>query len=103
MLNEGIKVNFENCYGIKKLSYDFTFSDCRVIAIYAPNGIMKTSFAKAFQDLSLQIESKDRVFTDVQTKREIFDALGQEISPKKFSLLNRIISNINLKRYPRCW
>ena len=49
-----LTVNLQNCYGIKKLKdFDFEFNDnkTKVFAIYAPNGSMKTSFAKVFQKL----------------------------------------------------
>ena len=57
-----LKIELENCYGINKLKYDFDFTDKRTYAIYAPNGIMKTSFANSFMDLSNDIESKDLIF-----------------------------------------
>lgn len=43
-----------NCYGITHLEHFFVFSSekNRSFAIYAPNGIMKTSFSKTFEDLS---------------------------------------------------
>lgn len=44
--------NLSNCYGIKNLQYDFDFKNKPVVIIYAPNGTMKTSFAKTFRDLS---------------------------------------------------
>lgn len=44
-----VKVDLENCYGIKKLQHNFDFKKEKVYAIYAPNGVMKTSFAQAFQ------------------------------------------------------
>jgi hypothetical protein len=50
-----LKVQLANCYGIKSLSYDFEFQNDdnrRSYAIYAPNGLMKSSFAKTFDRLS---------------------------------------------------
>ncbi len=49
-----LKIKFEDCYGIKSLDHNFDFSNCspKAYAIYAPNGVMKTSFAKVFVDLS---------------------------------------------------
>lgn len=43
-----------NCYGIAHLEHFFVFTSekNRSFAIYAPNGIMKTSFSKTFEDLS---------------------------------------------------
>ena len=45
-----ISVNFEHCYGINKLQYDFDFEKS-TFSVYAPNGAMKTSFAKTFKDI----------------------------------------------------
>jgi len=44
-----IKVNFANCFGIKKMEETFDFSNSNVQLIYAKNGSMKTSFAKIFE------------------------------------------------------
>lgn len=70
---EKLTLDLENCYGIKKLVTDFDFKERNTFAIYAPNGVMKTSFAKTFKDLSNNEESKDLVFTDRITVREIYD------------------------------
>ncbi|MDD4662923.1 MAG: hypothetical protein PHR48_03595 [Candidatus ainarchaeum sp.] len=56
-----LKVELENCYGIKKLNYEFDFSNCNTYVIYAPNGAMKTSFAKVF--LHFQ-EGKENLIRD---------------------------------------
>ncbi len=56
-----LKINLENCYGIKKLSTEFDFSSCHTIAIYAPNGVMKTSFANTFSDLIANKKPCDRM------------------------------------------
>ena len=74
-----IKVELENCYGIKNLIHEFNFELKRTYAIYSPNGVMKTSFAKTFKDLSLNLESKDLVFSENKTKRSIKDEAGIEL------------------------
>ena len=45
-------VKLENCYGIGKFEKEFDFSSTNTILIYAPNGTMKTSFAKTFECIS---------------------------------------------------
>ena len=62
-----IKLKFQYCYGIKKLETEFDFSSKKVFAIYAPNGTMKTSFAKSFKDLSNGEFPQDLVYKE---KRE---------------------------------
>ncbi len=49
-----LTVDLTNCYGIPNLQYTFTFAPGKgsTYSIYAPNGIMKTSFSKTFEDLS---------------------------------------------------
>lgn len=48
-----INVDFEYCYGIKSLKQEFDFTESNTWLIYAPNGVMKTSFAKTFKALSV--------------------------------------------------
>jgi len=57
-----LKLALKNCYGIKKLSYTFDFSKERAYAIYAPNGVMKSSLAQTFEDESTGETSADRIF-----------------------------------------
>lgn len=68
-----LTIELENCYGIKKLAVEFDFvgSSHRTFSIYAPNGIMKTSFAKTLQDLSNNQESRDIVFPERKNLRRI--------------------------------
>ncbi len=47
-----LNINLENCYGIKKLKAEFDFSTGKVYAIYAPNGVMKSSLAQTFKDIA---------------------------------------------------
>lgn len=55
---EKLSVFLENCYGIKLMDYVFDFTAnprgriSKAYAIYAPNGIMKTSFSKTFDCIS---------------------------------------------------
>lgn len=43
-----LKINLEHCFGIVKLSQKLNFAGENVALIYAPNGLMKTSFAKLY-------------------------------------------------------
>lgn len=64
----------EYCYGIKKLKHTFDFSENNVVAIYASNGTMKTSFAKCFEDIGSG-HPKDRIDED---KKTICDIKNQD-------------------------
>ncbi len=68
-----ISVQFENCYGIKKLVHVFDFENGKTFALYSPNGVMKTSFAKTFKDIANNKESKDLIFPERATKRIVMD------------------------------
>lgn len=68
---ETLKIKFEHCNGISKLEQEFKFSN-RNFAIYAPNGTMKTSFAKTFNEYAKGLDSKDHVFVDNLTTRDIW-------------------------------
>ena len=78
---EKINVALKNCHGIRELNMDFTFKRGNSVAIYAPNGTMKTSFARTFKDFSRGEETADHVFPRRQTKRSISDAQGKELNP----------------------
>ncbi|MDD2828827.1 MAG: hypothetical protein PHW18_04560 [Sulfuricurvum sp.] len=74
-----VKIHFENCYGIKKLLYDFDFSSKKIYSIYAPNGTMKTSFAKTMFDFSESKDSKDLIFPERLPIRTIQDENGTDL------------------------
>ena len=74
-----VTVNLRHCYGIKSLRATLDFSLERVQALYAPNGVMKSSLAQTFLDLSKGVESRDRIFQDRTSVREIRDETGGEI------------------------
>jgi len=87
-MNE-LKVDLENCYGIKKLKHSFDFTKSKVQIIYAPNGSMKSSFAKTFEDISIQQESKDRIFTERVNHREVL-VDGRDILEDEVFVINRM-------------
>jgi hypothetical protein len=76
-----LKVKLENCYGIKKLKTDLDFSQTRAIAVYAPNGAMKTSLAQTFRDLREGTDSSDRIFPERKTVRQITDEKNKTLAP----------------------
>ena len=42
-----LKIDWKNCYGIKEFCHEFQFTpEKQIHLVYAPNGSMKTSFAK---------------------------------------------------------
>lgn len=76
-----LNVDFEHCYGIRRLTYCFDFGKCGAYAVYAPNGMMKSSFAQAFKDIATGTASTDRVFTQRTTRRVVTTESGQPLDP----------------------
>lgn len=71
-----ITINLENCFGIGKLNHEFNFKvqKTNTFMIYAPNGTMKTSFAKTFDLVSKNQPNNmpcDRVYIDKIPKYDI--------------------------------
>ena len=57
-----VSVDLENCYGIRKLTYQFDFSTQPACAVCTPNGSMKTSLADTFKDITDDEKSQDPLF-----------------------------------------
>jgi hypothetical protein len=65
-----LSLNLENCYGIGKLKDELEFKH-KGYAIYAPNGVMKTSFAKTMMDLSKGNKPSDLAFPERHSIYEV--------------------------------
>jgi hypothetical protein len=88
---EKLNLKLKNCYGIKKLEQEFNFSDFKTFAVYAPNGIMKTSFAKTFDDYVNGKESRDKIFNREPYEREINNENDTEIDIKNIFVIKSFI------------
>lgn len=67
-----LDINFENCFGIKKINTSFIFSnEKRNYVIYASNGTMKSSFAETFLCYAEGRKPADRIFEDRITSCDI--------------------------------
>lgn len=78
-----VVVNIQNCYGIHCLENEFDFSDGKsTYAIYAPNGVMKTSFANVFDDYCKDKPSMDLIYPERVSVRKINDSNG-DVYPKE--------------------
>ncbi|MET3564711.1 hypothetical protein ABIC47_000182 [Leifsonia sp. 563] len=78
-----LKIELTNCHGIHQLDSEINFKDASAAAIYAPNGLMKTSFARTFGDLSRGVESSDHLFPERASSRKITDQDGVAIDPSQ--------------------
>ena len=57
-----LSVKLKNCYGISALEHIFSFDKSYANLIYAPNGVMKTSFAKTFKKISEGKSPKEEIY-----------------------------------------
>lgn len=83
-----INIQIKNCYGINRLEKEFEFTGGKSTQIiYAPNGVMKTSFAKVFDDYSKGAESKDLIYPQRESIRSIKDSGGNDIAPESIFVI----------------
>lgn len=85
---EKLRIALENCYGIRSLNAEFDFTAGGAFAIYAPNGAMKTSFARTFQDVLEGVDSRDRIYPKRTTLRQIKDESGANLSSDNVVVLH---------------
>lgn len=76
-----LNIDLKNCYGISELTHCFDFTASSGYAIYAPNGFMKTSLSKTFDDHAKGRDSVDLIFADRASSRTITDAAGVSVVP----------------------
>lgn len=95
-----LELNLENCFGINNLKHTFDFVKSNTMVIYASNGIMKTSFANTFQELSQGKIPRDRLFgkkTSCSIKVDSRDINAKDILVvKSFESINTIESQSKL-------
>ncbi|MBW8244533.1 hypothetical protein K1F50_17125 [Muricauda oceani] len=85
-----LNIDFENCFGIGKLIHQFDFEKSNTHLVYAPNGTMKTSFAKTFDLVSKNDPRNkpcDRIYRARVSKYEIRKE-DSEISPDDILVIN---------------
>lgn len=92
-----LDVNLENCFGIGSLTHCFNFTKSNVSLIYAPNGTMKTSFAKTMDLISKNDPKnvpKDRVYGERITKYQVL-VDGNSINTNNILVINSDDSNFD--------
>lgn len=84
-----LSIDFENCFGIGKFSHEFDFTQTNSHLIYAPNGTMKTSFAKTF-DLIAKDDKKNQPKDLIHHKKSKFEILCDKkaINPASILVIN---------------
>lgn len=83
---KSLQLEFRNCHGVRELDAVLPFDRKKAVAIYAPNGTMKSSFARTFLDFSRGNDSADHVFVDRETVRNIVDEDGTEPDPSSVAV-----------------
>lgn len=76
-----LNVLLKNCHGIRELDAAFSFEKGNAVAVYAPNGTMKTSFARTLKDLAGGHETSDRMFPSRETARSVTNEDGNDLDP----------------------
>ena len=72
--------HFENCYGLKQFDLpNINFSRCNKAMIYAPNGVMKSSLSKVFDDISKGTVTSDRIFRNVVSSYSVTHYTSQYV------------------------
>lgn len=85
---KSLSVHLENCYGIKGLKYNFKFDDSNgAYVIYAPNGVMKTSFAQTFKDLASNVTPRDRMDATLTPIYDAIDDSGNQITSEAICVI----------------
>lgn len=84
-----LKIELQHCYGIKKLNHEFDFSGCRTYVVYAPNGVMKTSFAKTLKAIAGEKENPCDQMDDtlISIYNFFIDDSSDQISPKEICVV----------------
>ncbi len=97
---ERVKIDLAHCYGIKKLDAILDFSRTQAYAIYAPNGVMKSSLAETFRDAAEKRKTIDRIFPKRVSSRKITDEGGGEI--ERFDAIDKKLQrNEELREFCR--
>lgn len=75
-----INGHFENCYGLKSFDLpNINFASCNKAVIYAPNGVMKSSLSKVFDDISKGVATRDRIFQNVVSSYSVTHYTSQYV------------------------
>ncbi|MCF6344471.1 MAG: phage infection protein [Devosiaceae bacterium] len=93
-----VSVDIKNCYGIRSLEATFDFSKKKANIVYAPNGMIKTSFARTFKDFSNGIKSVDRIYPDREPTQDIVDENGDTVVAEEVFVIEPYISDYESTR-----
>ena len=79
------------CYGIPELEHEFSFENNNMpVVVYASNGVMKTSFARAFKDFSNGKNPTDLAHPERVSSFTLTDGNGNEIDNEAIFVIEPI-------------
>lgn len=87
-----LKIDLENCYGIKRMNETIDYSNNNVSIIYAPNGTMKSSLAKTFEAIKDDKQVEERIY-GFKSSCNISDEDNATISKDQIIVINPFDEN----------
>ena len=89
---QALKLDLENCYGIKKMNETIDYSNNNVAIIYAPNGTMKSSLAKTFEAIRDDRQVEEKIY-GFKSSCSISDEDNVAISKEQIIVINPFYEN----------
>lgn len=87
-----LKLDLENCYGIKNMNETIDYSNNNVAVIYAPNGTMKSSLAKTFEAIRDDRQVEEKIY-GLKSSCSILDEDNVAISKEQIIVINPFDEN----------
>lgn len=87
-----LKLDLQNCYGIKQMNETIDYSKKNVAIIYAPNGTMKSSLAKTFEAIRDDRQVEEKIY-GLKSLYSISDEDNVSLSKEKIIVINPFDEN----------
>lgn len=87
-----LKLDLQNCYGIKQMNETIDYSNNNVAIIYAPNGTMKSSLAKTFEAIRDDRKVEEKIY-GLKSLYSISDEDNVALSKEKVIVINPFDEN----------
>lgn len=87
-----LKLDLQNCYGIKQMNETIDYSNNNVAIIYAPNGTMKSSLAKTFEAIRDDRQVEEKIY-GLKNLYSISDEDNVALSKEKIIVINPFDEN----------
>lgn len=88
-----LKLDLQNCYGIKQMNETIDYSNNNVAIIYAPNGTMKSSLAKTFEAIRDDRQVEEKIY-GLKSLYSISDEDNVALSKEKIIVINPFDENV---------